>query len=133
MTVERTVHLKSEHCTLTISRPADRVILITIVGRDVGELGDAPFHELAHDLAAPGPFELFVDARAATASMDVSAAWAFWLGANRSRFHHVSMLTGSRFIRLTAEFVKNFAELGEKMRLYTEVAAFETALRAERS
>ena len=122
------VHLKSEHCRLTITRPRQRAVVLTIVGRDVGELGDAPFHELAKELAPPGSIELFVDARAAQATMDVSATWALWLGEHRSRSEHVSMLTGPRFIQLTAEFVKNFAALGDKMRLYTEAAAFEAAL-----
>ena len=123
-----TVHLKSEHCSLTITRPRDRAVVLTIVGRDVGELGDAPFRELAKDLAQPGSIELFVDARAAQATMDVSASWALWLSEHKTRFEHVSMLTGSRFIQLTAEFVRNFAALGDKMRLYTEAAAFDAAL-----
>jgi hypothetical protein len=127
-----TVKLRAEHCVLTIERPRPRVVLVTFVGRDVGELGDAPFEELAHDFAEPGAIELFIDARGAkSASMDVSGSWAVWLGANGQRFEHVSMLTGSRFIQLTAEFVKNFAALGAKMRLYTEADAFEAALRRQ--
>jgi len=38
------------------------------------------------------------------------------------------MLTGSRFIRLTADFVRRFAELGDAMRIYTDPAAFDGAL-----
>ena len=127
------VRFEAQHCTLTIARPHAGVVLLTLVGRDVGELGDAPFRELARDLTAERPIELFIDARAGRgASMDVSGAWAMWLNTNKERFTQVSMLTGSRFIELTAEFVKNFSALGEKMRLYTETAAFEAALHAER-
>jgi hypothetical protein len=125
------VRLKGTNCSLTIARPAPRVVLLTLTGRDAGELGDGPFRELAKDLDVPGEIELFIDARAGTgATLDVSGKWALWLGANKERFTQVSMLTGSRFIQLTAEVVKNYAELGEKMRLYTEAAAFEGALRA---
>ena len=38
------------------------------------------------------------------------------------------MLTGSRFIRLTADFVRRFADLGELMRIYTDPAVFDGAL-----
>jgi hypothetical protein len=62
------------------------------------------------------------------ASVDVSGEWAIWLRANKSRFVHVSMLTGSRFIQLSADLVRRFAELGEIMRIYTDPAAFEAAL-----
>ncbi len=122
------VTLEAEHCWLTIARPRAGVVLVTFVGRDVGELGDAPFKELSRDIVRSEPIELFIDARGATgASMDVSGSWALWLNANRQNLQHVSMLTGSRFIQLTAEFVKSYAALGEKMRLYTEAAAFEAA------
>src|SRR6187431_2886142 len=126
--VDPAVILEAQHCRLTIARPRARVVLVTFVGRDVGELGDAPFRELSRDVAGGDPIELFIDARGATgASMDVSGSWAMWLGANRQSFEHVSMLTGSRFIQLTAEFVKSYAALGDKMRLYTDAAAFEAA------
>jgi hypothetical protein len=38
------------------------------------------------------------------------------------------MLTGSRFVQLSAELVRRFAELGDLMRLYTDPAAFDEAL-----
>jgi phage regulator Rha-like protein len=40
------------------------------------------------------------------------------------------MLTGSRFVQLTADFVRRFAELGDAMHVYTDGAAFDEALRA---
>jgi phage regulator Rha-like protein len=41
------------------------------------------------------------------------------------------MLTGSRFIQVTAEFVRRFSELEGKMRICTEPRVFDRAL-AER-
>jgi phage regulator Rha-like protein len=38
------------------------------------------------------------------------------------------MLTGSRFIQMTAEFVRRFAALEGIMRICTEPSAFDTAL-----
>jgi phage regulator Rha-like protein len=41
----------------------------------------------------------------------------------------VTMLTGSRFIQLTAEFVRRFASLEASMRICTDPAIFDYALR----
>lgn len=85
--------------------------------------------ELADDLARARSLELFIDARAVRgATTEVSAEWARWLGEHRGRFQHVSMLTGSPFVRLTANFVRRFADLGEVMRIYTDAAGFDAAL-----
>lgn len=116
------------HCAITIRRPAPGVLVIAITGTDTGELGDAPFRALAADLAA-APIDLFIDARATRgASMHVSRDWAVWLGHHRDRFRAINMLTASRFVQLTADFVRTFAQLGELMRLYTDAAAFDAAL-----
>jgi hypothetical protein len=122
---------RSEHCRLSIRRPAAGVVLVSLTGHDIGEFGEGPFLELQPDVAArrDGSLELFIDARGAVAaSLDVSGVWAIWLGKHKSSLRHVSMLTGSRFIQLTAGLVRRFAELGELMRLYTDPAAFEGAL-----
>jgi hypothetical protein len=129
MASELPISFQSAHCTLTISRPRSGVVLVVLEGRDLGELGDAPFRELSKDVSSGDRIELFIDARAAiSATMDVSGSWAVWLGAHKERFEHVSMLTGSRFIQLSAEIVRNFSALGDTMRLYTEAAAFDAAL-----
>jgi hypothetical protein len=123
------VAFRSEHCTLIIRRPVARVVTVAFIGNDVGQFGDAPLQELAHDLGEPGGLELFIDARGAVAAtMDVSSEWALWLAQNRRSFRHVSMLTGSRFIQLSAAFVRKFADLGDLMRIYTDPDVFEGAL-----
>jgi hypothetical protein len=117
------------HSTLVITRPARHVVVITITGRDVGEHGDAPLRALDEELRR-GAFSLFVDARATQgATIDVSNVWAQWLRAHRDHLHQIHMLTGSRFVQLTADFVRRFAELGDAMRVYTDGAAFDEALR----
>jgi hypothetical protein len=40
------------------------------------------------------------------------------------------MLTASRLVQLTAQTVRNFAGLGESMRIYTDPDAFEDELAA---
>lgn len=116
-------------CTMTIEELAPGVVLLSIEGSDIGQLGEAPFRAMAELLLGDHRVELFIDARhTRAASMDVSSAWALWLGRHRDKLRHVSMLTGSRFVQLTADFVRRFAELGEIMRIYTEPGVFEGAL-----
>ena len=116
---------------LAIERPAAGVIVLRLAGWDTGEFGDAAMKEIAKDFAADKQLQLFIDARAVKgATIDVSNDWALWLRANRSRFAHVSMLTGSPFVQLTAKFVQRFADLGEVMRIYTDPSAFDAALQA---
>jgi hypothetical protein len=115
---------------LSVERPAPAVVVLIITGTDIGEHGDGPFAELASDADA-GPFELFVDARESRGvAMDVSGRWARWLAARRATLRRVNMLTGSRFVELTANFVRDFSELGENMRIYTDAAAFDADLAA---
>jgi hypothetical protein len=132
MQPQHIVRFKTKHCELTLERPAPDVILLKLSGRDIGELGDGPFRELAADVA-PGqrPRELFIDAREGqAASIDVSGAWAEWLRTNKAQLRVIYFLTGSRFIQLSADFVRKFAELGERMRIYTEADAFDAELKS---
>ncbi len=135
MRMERThaepVRFDGTHCSIVIERPRRAVVVLRISGRDVGEFGDGPMLDVERDLNVGAPLELFVDARRAQgASLDVSSDWAQWLGRHRAAFRQVSMLTSSRFIQITADFVRRFAGLGELMRIYTDPAAFDEALAA---
>lgn len=119
---------QGEAGSLILTRPAEGMTVLRLSGSDTGEFGGEPFAELARDLAA-GPLELFIDARAAKAAgVEVSGAWAIWLGKNRSGLSRVHFLTGTRFITLSAELVRSFSGLGELMRLYTNAADFDAAL-----
>jgi hypothetical protein len=128
MTARKTVRFESPHCVLRIERPAPGIVVLSFSGSDVGEFGEGPFLELEQDLKT-APVQLFIDARhGRAATLDVSSEWARWLGAHRDSLRHVSMLTGSRFIQLSADMVRRFSALGERMRLYTDPASFEGAL-----
>lgn len=117
------------HCSLIIERPGAGIAVLRLSGSDTGEFGEAPMQELAKDFARANPLELFIDARSVKgASTDVSSEWAQWLGKHRWRFQHISMLTGTRFIQMTANFVRRFAELGDVMKIYTDPVAFDAAL-----
>jgi hypothetical protein len=120
--------LEGLHCTMAIERPAHAVVIVRITGRDVGELGERPFDELARALTSCDRMRLFIDARQAQGpSVEVSAQWATWLAEHRDRLDSVTMLTGSRLVRLTADFVRRFAGMGDRMRVLGEALAFDTA------
>jgi hypothetical protein len=126
---EPTTTFEGLHCTFEIARPRERVVVITIAGTDVGELGDAPFRALEGDVAEERSVQLFIDARRTRgASIDVSGEWARWLREHRAQLLRVTMLPGSRFIRITAEFVRRFSGLDDRMWVSTAPAAFDAAL-----
>ena len=125
----RDVQYDGVHCTLTIQKPSRSIVVLRISGTDVGEFGDAPMLELNQLLATAEPIELFIDAREVRgASIAVSGEWAKWLRSQKERLRQINMLTGSRFIEVTADFVRRFADLQTVMRIYTEPAVFDAAL-----
>ena len=131
MSVRGPVLLAANHCTFAISSPARGIVVLRISGRDVGELGAVPMRQLETYLSDRQAVEFYIDARRTQgASIEVSSDWALWLGAHRSHFQHISMLTGSRFIQITAGFVRSFASLEDLMRIYTDSEAFDEALAA---
>lgn len=75
--------------------------------------------------------ELYVDARESTGvTTDVSGAWAGWLVKHKAKLAGVSMLTRSKFVQVTAQFVQRFGDLTDKMRIYTDERAFDEAVAA---
>ena len=117
------------HCTLTIQKFPSEVVILKIAGTDIGEFGNAPMLELKQCLTGVDPIRLFIDARDVRgASIDVSGEWAGWLQAHKAHLRDISMLTGSRFVEVTADFVRRFADLQGIMKIYTEPAAFDAAL-----
>ena len=123
------VEFEGVHCHLRITRPAPGIVLVVLKGSDIGEFGDLPMGEISKDFDTFGSIELFIDARAVRgASIEVSSAWAFWLAAHRSRLSRINMLTGSRYIEITAAFVRRFSGLVGRMRLFADSAAFDESL-----
>ncbi len=119
------------HSTLAIHRPAPGVAVIVLSGSDVGEFADFPMRELDKDLEQFGSIELFIDARAVrAASIHVSSDWAVWMNAHRLQLRQIHMLTGSRYVQMTADFVRRFVGLIDHMKLFTDAAAFEETLAA---
>lgn len=126
---ETSVRFEGVHCSIVLERIATSVVLLQIRGTDTGELGDDPMRALDAWLVDSGPVKFFIDARAVRgASIDVSSEWAAWLNAHRAQLQSITMLTGSKFIQVTAEFVRRFADLNGIMWVCTEPAVFDLAL-----
>ena len=117
------------HCSIVLDVPGSSVVVLRISGTDTGELGNAPMQALDDWISVHGPVKLFIDARAVRgASIDVSSEWAAWLSTHRNQLAAVTMLTGSRFIQITAEFVRRFTDLNGVMWVCTEPEVFDLAL-----
>jgi len=123
------VILSGADCSIIIESLPKSTFLLKISGRDLGEHGERPFALLNEAIARGEKIEIFIDTRDTQgASLDVSSQWAGWLRNNREKLRHVNMLTRSKFVQITADFVSRFAEMGDRMRVYTDTVAFETAL-----
>jgi hypothetical protein len=124
-----TVEYEGITCSLIIRRPAPAVVVVVLQGSDTGEFADFPMRELAKDLQRYGSIELFIDARAVRgASIEVSSERAFWMRTQARHLRQICMLTGSRYIQITAQLARRFAGLGEQMKIFTDAAAFEESL-----
>src|SRR5690606_6439271 len=114
---------------LTIERLGAGATLIRLVGHDTGQFGDAPFAELAVDLARHRDLEVFIDARAAqNASGPVAGQWGTFIHANRAALRRLNVLVASPYVELTAELVRLFSRAEELVRLYTDADAFGRAV-----
>jgi hypothetical protein len=131
MTLLPTLEYEGVHCSLIIRRPAPAVAVVVLQGSDTGEFADFPMRELTKDLERYGTIELFIDARAVrSASIEVSSEWAFWMRTHAKTLRQICMLTGSRYIQITAQFAQRFVGLGEQMKIFTDARAFEETLAA---
>jgi hypothetical protein len=126
---ERELHYDGLHCTFAVEQRPSNVIVLRISGTDVGEFGGAPMEALDGWLSEMNYVDFFIDARDVRgASIAVSGDWAHWLSKNKLKLRTVTMLTGTRLIQITAEFVRRFADLEGIMRICTEPDVFEYTL-----
>jgi hypothetical protein len=131
MAVKCSTRLEAAACSFLIERRSPSLVCVRIEGHDVGEFGELPMRCIEAFLPASARAELFVDARATRgATIDVSNAWSAWLGRHRERFSAIHMLAGSRYVVVTAEFVRRFSELEQLMRVHTSGEEFDAALAA---
>ena len=123
------VQLEGVHCHITIRNFPHQIVVLVISGTDIGEFGQIPMRKLEEFLLDARPIQLFIDARQVRgASVEVSGDWANWMATHKANLRRVNMLAGSRFIEMTADFVRRFAELHGVMRIYKDGKSFDAEL-----
>lgn len=128
-TEHRKEYYEGVHCALTMEQLSPSVVLLKISGTDIGEFGEAPMLTLDEWFNDLRQVEFFIDARNVRgASVEVSSDWGKWLSKHKSELQSITMLTGSRFIQITAEFVRRFSELEGVMRICTQPEVFDAAV-----
>src|SRR5689334_2843675 len=106
--------LSARKCSFEFQPLADRVLKITILGRDTGQLGTAASDEIRRHFYVNAPLELSVDARnAERATTDVSDAWTRFLNREAGRLNRVTMRPVSKFVLLTISVAKLFSRTGD--------------------
>jgi hypothetical protein len=124
------LRLAGGDATMALTRLGPGVILVGASGHDTGQFGEAPFEWLEREMGRHGTVEVFVDMRAMfNAAQTVADRWSEWTGRHRTRIGHMSLLVGSKYVQMTVEVAKLFSRTGELMRIYTDDAAFEAAVR----
>jgi hypothetical protein len=119
------------YCTMTVQQLSDDVVVVRIEGTDIGEFGERPLRMMDRVIATTGdrPLSLFIDARAVRgASLTASSAWGVWLTMHSSSLRRVHMLARSTFVMVTANFVRRFAKLEDKMAILSRDEDFDLAL-----
>jgi hypothetical protein len=115
---------------MVLTRLGPGVVLVSAHGHDRGAFGDVPFEWLEREMGRLGPLEVFVDMRAMfNATQTVADRWSEWIQRRRSLLRGMSLLVGSKYVQMTVEVAKLFSRTGELMRIYTDEAAFEAAIR----
>jgi len=124
-----TIRYDGIHSAVAVEQHPNGVVVLRLSGIDIGEFGTLPMNAIAARIEQVGPVQLFIDAREVVgASIEVSGDWAQWLSRNRQHLRGIDMLTGSRFIEVTADFVRRFADLQGLMRIYTDASSFDAAV-----
>jgi hypothetical protein len=124
------IRLSARKCTFEIRRLADRVLQVTIVGRDSGQFGSAVFDEIRRHFFTNSPLELFVDASDAHgATTEVSDAWTRFLNKEAGSLKRVTILAVSKFVHLTVSVAKLFSRTGDLIQIYSDPSLFHSAIK----
>lgn len=123
------IRLRGANASMVLDRLGAGAVLATLTGFDRGDFGDAPFAELAHEVARHGRIEVFVDTRGAlNADAAVTEQWSAWIQTNRDALRQMHVLVASKYVQLTAELVRLFSRVEHLVRIYTDERAFGDAI-----
>jgi hypothetical protein len=128
------VRLASGDCAFVFRSLRRGAMLVTITGLDTGQFGTRTLDEVRLELLRHRPLELFVDAREAIgAAVSVSNEWTHFFALNREHLRRVSVLAGSRAVRLTVEIAQHLSRTGNLIQIYSDPETFDAQVAAARS
>jgi hypothetical protein len=127
------VRLASGDCVFVFRVLRPGAMLVTITGLDSGQFGTRTLDEVRLELLRHRPLELFVDAREAIgAAVSVSNEWTHFFTLNRDHLERVSVLAGSRAVRLTVEIAQHLSRTGNLIQIYSDPGTFDAQVAAAR-
>lgn len=115
----------------SISKPAPGVLVARLAGSGILALGCAPLRELTRHVERTDRLEVYLDASALEGtSVEQSDAWALWFARHRGRLKQIHLLPAAKFIHVSPEFLRRFADSRGLLRIYVDRAAYDAALAA---
>jgi hypothetical protein len=127
------IRVSAGDCTFVFERLRPGALLSIIVGDDKGQFGTCTLDEIRMELLRHRPLELFIDAREAVgAAVSVSNEWTHFFSLNRESLKRVSVLVGSKVVRLTIAIAQHLSRTGDLIQIYSDPATFEARVAAAR-
>jgi hypothetical protein len=113
----------------SISKPAPGVLVARLAGSGILALGGAPLRELTRHVERMDRAEIYLDAAALEGtSVEQSDAWALWFARHRTRIKQVHLLPAAKFVHISPEFLRRFADTNGMLRIYVDRGAYDAAL-----
>jgi len=128
-----TVELTSEAGSFAFRRLRAGVLLVTIIGQDNGQFGQAALDEIRLEILRAQPLELLVDAERTTlVSTEVSREWTQFFSNCRTQLKRVVVLTGSRYMNLVVSISQHLSQTGNLITVTSDRAVFDAAVERSR-
>jgi hypothetical protein len=125
------VQLAADDCRFVFRRLRPGALMVTIAGNDTGQFGSSTLDEIRLELLRHRPLELFIDAREAVgAAVSVSDEWTRFFSLNREHLTRVSVLVGSKVVRLTVAIAQHLSRTGNLIQIYSDPETFEARVAA---
>lgn len=129
-----TMRLSTGGCSFTYRRLKPGVLLLTIIGDDLGHFGSATLDELNAEFDRFGSMSLYVDAQAAEGpATEVMEAWTAFFASNQKKFKRIVILVlpESKLLHLTVKIVQHLSGVGKIFRVVSDPRNFHAAIKRE--
>ena len=118
--------IRDDRCAYSFRQIAAATLEVRMVGTDRGQFGTVIIDEVALALFRERSLELLVDAaEGSIMSVDVTAAWARFLEANRPGLRRVTTLATTKATTLAMGLVRYLSRTGDLMRIASDRETYE--------